>query len=92
MASLISNAPSNNGSNNEARWKSDAFLNLYLPSSDGKGRKKLGAIGLKAGKAAEKKLIEWLKADPTRVQAILGKLQLEFQVAQGDDAPGFALD
>jgi hypothetical protein len=74
---------------NEA-WKAQGFLNLYLPSPNG-GRRKLGAIPLKANKVNEKKLLEWLNEDPERVSVILAKLIMEYQPATPADEAGFDL-
>lgn len=77
-------APSNDS------WKAQGFLNLYLPSKDGKGgRRKLGAIPLKEAKPAEKQLMEWLNEDPARVSVIMSKLVIEYQSAAGADTAGF---
>lgn len=73
-------------------WKAQGFLNLYLPAKDAKGgRRKLGAIPLKESKPAEKMLLDWLNEDPTRVAAIMSKLVIEYQVADGGNTAGFDL-
>lgn len=73
-------------------WKAQGFLNLYLPSKDGKGgRRKLGAIPLKDSKPAEKQLLAWLNEDPTRVSIIMSKLVMEYQSASAGDAAAFDL-
>lgn len=73
-------------------WKAQGFLNLYLPSKDAKGgRRKLGAIPLKDSKPAEKALMEFLNEDPSRVTAILSKLIIEYQAADGGNNSGFDL-
>ena len=53
---------------NQENWKADGFVNLYLPSTDGGKRKKLGAIPLRANKPAEAALLEWLKKDANNVE------------------------
>lgn len=86
------NSKSNTGntdSSNEG-WKAQGFLNLYLPSKDGKKRK-LGAIPLKESKPSEKALLVWLNEDPTRVAKILASLQMEYQSAVPNEATGFDL-
>lgn len=70
-------------------WKSAGFLNLYLPSKDG-GRVKLGAIGLKEGRPNEKRLLDWLNEDPSRADALLTKLEVEYRSAE--PAEGSAID
>ena len=79
----------NNASTNDG-WKAQGFLNLYLPSKDGKKRK-LGAIPLKESKPSEKALLVWLNEDPTRVAKILASLQMEYQSAVPNEATGFDL-
>jgi hypothetical protein len=76
---------------NNDSWKAQGFLNLYLPSKEAGKRKKLGAIPLKASKANEKALLEWLNEDPSRAQQILAKLEIEFQSAVPGEASGFDL-
>lgn len=71
-------------------WKAQGFLNLYLPSKDGKGgRRKLGAIPLKDAKPAEKQLMAWLNEDSSRVSVIMSKLVIEYQAADGGSSSGF---
>jgi hypothetical protein len=76
--------------NTNDSWKAQGFLNFYLPTQDG-GRRKLGAIPLKDSKPNEKTLLAWLNEDPTRVQMIINKLELEYQPAQQAEGTGFAL-
>jgi hypothetical protein len=71
-------------------WKAQGFLNFYLPAKNG-ARKKLGAIPLKESRASERDLLNWLNEDPSRVQVILSKLELEYQSALPADTAGFAL-
>ena len=73
-------------------WKAAGFVNLYLPSTDGGKRKKLGAIPLRANKPSEAALLEWLKKDPANVEKLLSKLELDFQSVEASAAIGFALD
>lgn len=85
-------------STNTGRNKGDfepalGFVNVYLPSNDG-GRVKLGALPLKGSKDREKALFTALN-DPQRkdeiLNAILGKLVLDFQSAEQSAAKGFDL-
>lgn len=76
---------------NDTSWKASGFLNLYLPGQDGK-RRKLGAIALRDSKPAERKLVEWLTADPTRAAKILAKLEIDYQSAKPNEAAGFAVE
>ena len=81
-----------NVSNQQADdWKAQGFINLYLPGTEGANRK-LGAIPLKVSKAAEKQLLDWLKADPTNIDKLVSKLKLTFQEAEPEGKPVFALD
>ena len=77
---------------NQENWKADGFINLYLPSTDGGKRKKLGAIPLRANKPSEAALLEWLKKDENYVDKLLSKLELDFQSVEASAAIGFALD
>ena len=61
-------------------WKAQGFINLYLPSKDGK-RRKLGAIALKESKVNEKQLLTWLNEDPENVKTLASKLIVEYQSA-----------
>lgn len=79
---------SNDNSGNDQSWKAAGFLNLYLPTADG-GRRKLGAIPLREKNVNEKKLFEALKADESLVEAILGKLEIEFRTAEATAGSAF---
>lgn len=64
---------------NEA-WKSDAFLNFYIPKSDGT-RSKLGAISLKLTNANQKALIQYLKeGGEAAVAKLLNNMQVDFNM------------
>ena len=80
---------SSNQSNNDS-WKAAGFLNLYLPSKDGK-KVKLGAIPLKEGKPSEAAMLKWLNEDPSRVATILAKLVIEYKSATPTEGSGFDL-
>lgn len=72
-------------------WKAQGFLNFYLPKADG-GKGKLGAIGLKVSKPAEKKLIDFLNANGEEgVKALLSKMIVEYRSATPEDTAGFDL-
>lgn len=85
-------APSANaGSSTNPSWdKAAGFINLYLPSKDGKQRK-LGAIPLKMSKANEKQLLEWLESDDANVASLASKLIVTYQSAQPNAAHAFDL-
>lgn len=80
-------APAGRGDNDN--WKSDAFLNLYIPTNGG-SRRKVGSIGLRMTKPFEKDLIEKLKADPDAVKRMLAVCELEFNLAEPEDDKGMA--
>lgn len=71
-------------------WKSQGFLNFYLPAKNGT-RRKLGFIALKETKPNEKTLLDWLNEDPSRVATLLSKLEIDFQPAGGEPMSGFDL-
>src|SRR5690625_4234849 len=81
------NAPAAAPNQND-NWKAQAFLNLWLPSKNG-GRRKLGAIPLRTSRVGEKQLIEWLQENPERVQVILERLEIDFQMAVSGDEEVF---
>lgn len=81
---------SNNNASNE-NWKAQGFLNFYLPGRNGQ-RRKLGAIPLKESKTNEKRLLDWLNEDPSRVTKILAMLEIDYQLATSNDDNAFALD
>jgi hypothetical protein len=78
------------GPTNE-NWKSQGFLNFYLPDKNGEPRK-LGSIGLKESKPNEAKLMAYLKEDPSRVDNLLSKLQVVFRPAEQDEEASFDLE
>jgi hypothetical protein len=80
-------APAGRDSNDN--WKSDAFLNLYIPTNGG-SRRKVGSIGLRMSKPFEKDLIEKLKSDPEAVKRMLAVSELEFNLAEPEDDKGMA--
>ena len=85
-------AASNNNAPANDSWKAEGFVNLYLPSTDGGKRKKLGAIPLRNSKPSEAALLEWLKKDANNVNKLLAKLELDFQSVEAAASIGFALD
>lgn len=91
-ASITSNTASS--SNNNDSWKAQGFLNFYLPSKQG-GRKKLGAIPLKASRHNEKQLLAALNESPERMEQVLkliiNALEIEYQSATPADDAGFAI-
>ena len=92
MAFRTNTAAAQTNDNNQESWKAAGFVNLYLPSTDGGKRKKLGAIPLRANKPAEAALLEWLKKNPDNAAKLLSKMEIDFQSVEASAAIGFALD
>ena len=92
MAFRTNTAATQNNDANQESWKASGFINLYLPSTEGGKRKKLGAIPLRANKPSEAALLEWLKKDPANAAKLLSKLDIDFQSVEASAAIGFALD
>lgn len=72
------NTPSSNETK-EAKWEAVGFLNLWVKRADG-SRAKVGAIPLRKAKAFDKALAERLQ-QPGAMEAFIGALELDFQVA-----------
>ncbi|MCM2973741.1 hypothetical protein [Larsenimonas suaedae] len=85
----FSNMRSGGGNRNE-NWKSDGFLNLYLPTTGG-GQRKVGSIPLKLSRAGDAQLIEKLRADPALVDRLKELLILEYNDATPNEDNAFAL-
>ena len=63
-------------------WKAKGFINFYLPTKDG-GRKKVGAIPLKAAKPNEVALAEYLESDPeVNGKNFMNRLVMEYVSAE----------
>ena len=60
--------------------KASGFINIYLPSKDGK-RRKVGAIALRASKANEKQMLDFLDEDEGNIAKLAAKLIVEYQSA-----------
>lgn len=71
-------------------WKNDAFINIYLPGADGEPRR-LGSIGLKMSRHAERGLIEYLQKNPEAVTQLFQGAEFSFRMADGSSSAGFAL-
>lgn len=78
--------PGNNAADD--KWKAAAFLNIYLPTADGQGKTKVGAIPLKTTRQFEKALIERLTAEPELVEKMAELLIVDFQLADQPLKPG----
>jgi hypothetical protein len=79
----------NSGRGDNDNWKSDAFINLYIPTNGGK-RRKVGSIPLKNSKPFEADLISKLSTDPDAINRLLAMCELEFNLAEPDNESGFA--
>jgi len=77
----------------DGSWvKATAFINISLPANTRSGMRKFGAISLKADKKGISELIEYLKADPANVNALMAQAVYDFQMADSDqDDSGFTL-
>ena len=66
-------------------WKSDAFLNIYMPTRQG-GRRKIGSVGLKLNKPMDKQLLDYLSdAGEDGLAALKERIVLDFQRADGNN-------
>ena len=63
------------------QWeKAKGFLNIYLPSKDGKKRK-VGSVALRESKALENQILAFLEADEGNLLKLSRKLVIEYQSA-----------
>lgn len=66
--------------------KASGFVNISLKDKEG-AKVKLGYIPLLDSNPRQKKLVEWLKADPKNVEKFVSKLIVEFNPGKtGPDA------
>ena len=64
-----------------SNWeKAKGFLNIYLPSKDGKKRK-VGSIALRESKLLENQILSFLEADEANLPKLSSKLVIEYQSA-----------
>lgn len=73
----------------EEKWERPAgYLNIYVMS--GEKKMKLGNSGLplKASRAIEKKIIDALEADPSKIDSLKGKLVIEYRSGTPEDNSG----
>ncbi len=80
---------SNNKSSIPEDKQAEGYLNLYLPTANG-ARRKLGSIILRKGNANEMTLANWLAEDPSRIEIVRQRLELEYNSAT--QAPGTEFD
>ena len=69
-------------------WKSDRFINIWVPSKGGKSSK-LGTIGLKLSRPKEAALIQRLDNNPNDIEALKEVLTLTYESAEGNSAAEF---
>lgn len=74
----------------DTSWKSQGFLNLWLPKTDGELHK-LGFIGLKESDPVQAELLKMVRADVTTVDLILANLIIEYRSAMIGDGKGLAM-
>ena len=66
-------------------WKSQGFLNLYIPTKSG-SRRKIGTVFLKESRATDKQLLDAFKRDPEgTMKKLMTMLELEFNTAEGSE-------
>lgn len=66
-------------------WKSQGFLNLYIPTKSG-SRRKVGTIFLKESRATDKQLLDAFKRDPeATMKKLMSVMELEFNTAEGSE-------
>lgn len=71
--------------------KASGFVNFSLRDKEG-AKVKLGYIPLLDSNERQKKLVEWLKADPKNVEIFARKLIVEFNPGQTGPAADFDLE
>ena len=68
-----------------SNWeKAKGFLNIYLPSKDGK-RRKVGSIALRESKLLENQILSFLEADEANLPKLSSKLVIEYQSAAANE-------
>ena len=77
-------------STSDDSWKAQGFINISLPTKDGKPRK-LGMIPLRDTNVNEKALRDYLENDPANVQSLLAKLIIDYQNATPAEGNSFDL-
>ncbi len=89
-AASVAQFPSNRSGGANDNWKSDAFINVYLPTVDG-GKRKVGAIPLKLSRSNEASLIEYLQGGEGNIENFRNKLIVEFNMADANEGKAFDL-
>lgn len=88
--SLRFGAAAGASTNQDASWKSQGFLNLYLPKVSG-DQHKLGFIGLKESDPVQAELLKMLTADASKVSLILANLIIEYRSAVVGNGKGLSM-
>ena len=65
--------------------RAKGFLNIYLPSKDGK-RRKVGAIALRESKLIENQILGFLEADEGNLEKLVVKLIFEYQSVAANES------
>ena len=93
MVFRISSASRNaSAAKSDTSWKADGFINVFVPTANSQGRSKVGFIPLYKSKDHERKLLEWLDADPSRIAKLTNNLTVNYVEAdpiEGSDTVGF---
>ena len=87
----VRSMPQRGGQNDN--WKSDAFINLWLPRRDG-SRAKLGSIPLKLSRTNDAQVIEHLANAPdleAALEQLKERIVIDFNMADGSDSAGLDL-
>ena len=88
-SSVSRNTPAAKG---DTSWKADGFINVFVPAANSPGRSKIGFIPLYGSKEHERKLLEWLDAEPARIAKLTNNLTVNYVETdriEGSDTVGF---
>ena len=78
------------GNTGNSDWKAAAFINLFITRKNG-SKMKLGFIALKSDDPEHLQLMEWLEADPKRLESLGQKLVFDYRVVEEKEADGLDL-
>ena len=82
MAFQTGSTRKNNAQQQDDSWKSQGFLNLYLPTPDG-GKRKVGSIPLKEAKAFEAAVLKRLNEEGG-LEAFVKNVIIEFNAVSDE--------
>jgi len=85
---FTNNSNTRNDNQNE---KAIGFINIWLPTKEGKKRKLIG-VPLKASKPRELALFNWLDEDPDRAMKLARNATFDFQSVEITEGSEFAMD